>query len=215
MQEQGVEFVHQSARDCLLHNANDADPTFEAFRIKTQSAHLYAAQRCLQALLDRTYLQYYALLNWPKHTKSLGGLLLDLIRQEPTFFEERSAMRDSWWRGYSHNFRGIPNEPPPRLHVACFLGLETLVRFILGDLETSGSELAERLTETCSSGWSPVDYAAENGCQTTVELLLRGGLASEWWKAIHGCFVRRADLLEYLRMVGMLLNRGADVNARD
>jgi ankyrin repeat protein len=215
IQDQGVDFVHQSAKDCLLHGANDTDPAFEAFRIETHSAHLYAAQRCLQSLSDGTYLQYYALLNWPKHARSLGGLLLDLIRQEPTFFEEHSAVRDSLWRKYSYNFRGIPNKPPPRLHVACFLGLETWVRFILEDSETSSSESAKHLIETCSSGWSSLDYAEENGDQTTVDFLLNRGLANEWWNAITESFIRRADSVGYLRRVELLLNRGADVNAQD
>jgi ankyrin repeat protein len=215
MQEQGVDFVHQSAKDCLLHRANDADPAFEAFRIETQSAHLYAAQRCLQALSDSTYLQYYALLNWPKHANSLDGLLPDLIRQEPTFFEKHSAARDSWWRKYSYNFRGIPNKPPPRLHIACFLGLEKWVRFILGESETSSSELAECLIETCSIGWSSLDYAEENGYRTIVELLLESGLANEWWNAITESFVRRPDESEYLRRAELLLNRNTDVNVQD
>jgi ankyrin repeat protein len=176
---------------------------------------LYAAHRCLQALADGTYLQYYALINWPKHIRSLGGLLPDLIKQETSFFEERSAIRDSWWRKYSYNFRGAPNEPPPRLHVACYLGIETLVRFILQDLESSGSGLIDHLNEKCLSGWSPLDYVTESGCSITEKLLLQSGPVNEWWNAIHESFVRRADLAEYSKRIVILLNYGADINARD
>jgi ankyrin repeat protein len=215
IRDQGVEFVHQSAKDCLLLESSDAGHSLGAFRIETHSANLYAAQRCLQALSNGTYLQYYALLNWPKHARSLGEHLLTLIEREPAFFETHSAVRDSWWRKYSYNFQGVPNKPPPRLHVACFLGLETLVRFILHELEISCTNMTERRAEKGCSGWSPFDYAAENGHQALEQILLNSGPPDDWWDAVHTSFDRRGHLDEYFGRVEFLLGRGADPNTRD
>jgi ankyrin repeat protein len=215
VQDEGIEFIHQSAKDCLLLDPRDTNHSLAAFQTEKQSANLYAAQRCLQALSDGTYLQYYALLNWPKHARSLGGHLLTLVEREAAFFETRSVARDSWWRKYSYNFHGVPNEPPPRLHVACFLGLETLVRFILRELETSCINMNERRAEKGCSGWSPLDYAAENGHQVFERILLNSGPPDDWWDAVHTSFDRRSNLDEYVARVELLLSRGADPNTRD
>jgi ankyrin repeat protein len=215
VQDEGIEFIHQSAKDCLLLDPRDTNHSLAAFQTEKQSANLYATQRCLQALSDGTYLQYYALLNWPKHARSLGGHLLTLVEREAAFFETRSVARDSWWRKYSYNFHGVPNEPPPRLHVACFLGLETLVRFILRELETSCINMNERRAEKGCSGWSPLDYAAENGHQVFERILLNSGPPDDWWDAVHTSFDRRSNLDEYVARVELLLSRGADPNTRD
>jgi ankyrin repeat protein len=215
VQDEGIEFIHQSAKDCLLLDQRDTNHSLAAFQTEKQSANLYATQRCLQALSDGTYLQYYALLNWPKHARSLGGHLLTLVEREAAFFETRSVARDSWWRKYSYNFHGVPNEPPPRLHVACFLGLETLVQFILRELEASCINMNERRAEKGCSGWSPLDYAAENGHQVFERILLNSGPPDDWWDAVHTSFDRRSNLDEYVARVELLLSRGADPNTRD
>jgi hypothetical protein len=168
--EQALEFVHQSAKDYLLRDQKDLDPELEDYRIKAEEAHVYLARRCLRSLTEKTYLQYYSLLNWPKHAKHLTTPHLE---QEASFFGQNSILRDVWWRKYSVNFPGLPEAIPPRLHIACFTGLEAWARVILLENAGSGKSREDALAEECSGEWSPLDYAAEGAAENLVKFCLR------------------------------------------
>jgi hypothetical protein len=172
LREHGVEFVHQSAKDYLLRDQVDHDPVLEEFRIMPESAHLRLTRRCLRSLAEGTYLKYYSLMNWPKHAKCLSAFASHLFEQELPFFGEISPLRDAWWRKYGLNFAGLPETVPPRLHIACFLGLETWARAILSDEENSGKSPEQLVGERCSGGWLALDYAAESASEGSVKLLL-------------------------------------------
>jgi ankyrin repeat protein len=75
--------------------------------------------------------------------------------------------------------------------------------------------MTERRAEKGCSGWSPLDYAAENGHQALEQILLNSGPPDDWWDAVHTSFDRRGHLDEYFGRVEFLLGRGADPNTRD
>lgn len=58
-----VEFVHLLAKYYLLRDEADQDLVLEDFRISFETANLYMARRCLQSLIEDTWLQYYAIMN--------------------------------------------------------------------------------------------------------------------------------------------------------
>lgn len=210
LQEKGVDFVHQSAKDCLLRSTTVLGPELEAFHVNINRAHLYAASRCLEALSEQTYLQHYALLNWPKHAKTLGHLTTELLEQHWLFFGEKSGVRDRWWRKYSHHFRGIPENPPPRLHIACFLGFEAWIKTMLTEEEALTSSWTDQLHMSCPNGWSTLRYAAESGSDATMALLLCKGPPDLWWDAVHELWFHRVNVAEYEKVVRHLLLRGAN-----
>lgn len=87
----GAIFVHQSAKEYLLRGERDQDPGLDAFRIQPENAHLCLAQRCLKALSQNSWLQYYALLNWPKHARASGALARHMVEDDEAFFGPSSV----------------------------------------------------------------------------------------------------------------------------
>jgi hypothetical protein len=209
-----VEFVHLSARDYLLPGENDRDQALEDFRISPEEAHLYLTRRCLQSLAEDTWLQYYSLLNWPKHAKCLRNLAPRLFEQEHPFFEKTSPVRDAWWRKYSVNFPGLPKAVPQRIHIACFIGLETWVRAILIEQQRSGSTLKEIVNEQCD-GWIPLNYAAESASEAVMQLLLDCPAGSTLSSEQLDYAVRQALLSQRKGACRLLLCHGANVEAAE
>jgi hypothetical protein len=215
MRDGEIEFVHQSAKDYLLRDHTDNDPVLDEFRIRPEKAHLHLTQRCLQSLAEKTYLQYYSLLNWPKHARNLKDLASHLFEQEISFFGEGSLLREAWWRKYCMNFPGLPNVVPPRLHMACFIGLEKWTRAILLEEIRSGNPHKVIVAEECSSGWLALDYAAEGGAGDLLELLLDDKLERKHPPNYLGFALRRAVSTQRAGAVEILLSRRADANTTD
>jgi len=213
--EHAVEFVHQSAKDYLLRDQIDDDPVLEGYRIKPEEAHLYLTRRCLRSLAEQTYLQHYSLLNWPKHARQLRDAATRLFDQEPSFFGHSSLLRDIWWRKYSVNFPGLPNVIPPRLHIACFIGLKSWARKILHEGRLFTETTQDTIAEEYSGGWLAMDYAAEGAAEDLVKLLLLDELNSKHSLNQLEAALRRAVLTERDRAVRLLLSLGADANATD
>lgn len=209
---QAAEFVHQSAKEYLLRVEPDFDPVLESFRIQPEEAHLYLTRRCLRSLVEGTYLQYYSLLNWPRHAKHLNDLAPHLFEQEHPFFGESSPLRDVWWRKYSPNFAGLPDVVPPRLHIACFVGLETWARAIIVEEKHSGKTHAYITSEQCSSGWLALDYAAEGGVEKLLELLLDDQFNGKCPSHQLDSALQRAVLAHRAGAVELLLRAGANAN---
>lgn len=210
-----VEFVHLSAKDYLLRDEADQDLVLEDFRISFETANLYMARRCLQSLIEDTWLQYYAIMNWPKHAKRLDDLASDLVENEPTFFQRISPARDSWWRRYSINFPGLPKVAPPRLHMACFLGLKSWVLAIVSDELHSGKRLEDLLCKECPGGWLALNYAAETASEDMVKLLLNFTPNGEFPPEQLVSALCRALLSQREEPVRLLLHLGANSNVKN
>ncbi|KAM0716310.1 hypothetical protein Q7P37_007755 [Cladosporium fusiforme] len=206
----GISFVHQSAKDYLLRPGPDANAVLEEFRIKPEEAHLNIAMRSLEALASGTYLQYYALLNWPKHARCLNALASALIQKADFFFAKDSSVRDEWWGKYSMNFKGLPVVAPPPLHIACHLGFEAWMWSILREKGEAGGGFDLYLDEECPSGWTPVDYAAESESNETLQLLLRNQASEKICSSLRMPLGRAILAGRAAKTVRRLLVAGAD-----
>lgn len=214
VQAEEIGFVHLSARDYLLRPDNDPDPLLESFRVVPEAAHLLIARRCLKSLERGSWLQYYALTNWPKHAERC--VTKHLIELEESFFAELSCTRDSWWHKFSMNFRGLPQTSPSRLHIACFLGLKSWVQIILtqrSDQSASPEEVL--LNAQCSIGWLPLDYAADGGNVEVAKFLLEATPDSTLMLEANEAVLRRAVLAERSAAVRLLLAQGLNSSSRD
>lgn len=217
-----VDFVHQSAKECLLQTPKGPNPIPEAFRIDVEASHLSLTKGCIHALSNGNRLQYYALMNWPKHARRLTTLNAQLIKDEDAFFGEHSTPFASWWHKYKLNFMRLPETmpgvTPPRLHIACFLGLEAWVVSIIDEAleqegETSERIIADCLSTECPGGWYPFQYAAEGGCTQTAERLLEisfDHLGQELTDEQSECMFFHAASAGHEHLVRFLLNRLPD-----
>lgn len=221
-EEPKVDFVHQSAKECLLQSLQGLEPIPADFRINVEAAHLSLTKSCVRAFPSRKNLQYYALMNWPKHAKHLTNLSAQLLQEEDAFFGEHSTSRASWWHKYRLNFMRLPKTSPgvapPRLHIACFLGLEAWVLSIISEVreqkgEASRSIIAGYLSTECPGGWYPCQYAAEGGCTRTAGRLLeisRDCLGKEFTDEQSECMFFHAALAGHEHLVRSLLTRFPD-----
>jgi hypothetical protein len=210
VQGANVGFVHQSARDYLVRSDADLDPVLEAFRIKPQTAHLEITRQCLQALERGTCLQYYALLHWPRHAKRLTTHAASLLELESSFFGVESCVRERWWYKFSKNFPGLPDTYPPRLHIACFLGLRTWAQSIIRACEDSNREGGDLLYERCLGGWMPWEYAAEVGSTDVTIMLLDRSLSCGNKGGLNTNVLVRAACAGHPSTVKALIEHGAD-----
>lgn len=193
----------------MLRPGEDLDPDLEYFRLRTEDAHLLLAEQCLIALSQGSYLQHYALLNWPRHAKQLSALAEQLIQKADFFFAETSHVREAWWQKFCLNFRGVPEAMPPRLHIACYIGFEPWVRILLS--ESSGLDTGRQscIDEQCSNGWSALDYAT-HGNSGTVQLLLNHRIACGVSEPLREDYLERAALNGHVNTVRSLLASGID-----
>jgi ankyrin repeat protein len=212
---QAVEFVHQSAKDYLLRDQIDHDPVLEDFRISPEKAHLYLTRRCLRSLAEGTYLQHYSLLNWPKHAERLNDFASSLFEQEVSFFEKFSLARSAWWRKYSANFAGLPQVVPPRLHMACFMGLETWARAIVHEEKRSGRSSEDVIQEKCPGGWVALDYAAAGPSDHLLKLLLDQSFTEKHSNEQLQCSLFRAVVTQRETAVRSILSCGTNANVKD
>jgi ankyrin repeat protein len=193
IRETKVYLVHQSAKDYLLRQEPHQDPVLEMFRINTGKVHLQMVLRCL-TFLEKSDLQdqpiseselskpgfedfdpksspllNYAIYNWPHHARLASTPEVYLIRNRG-FFEDKSILRQRWWQVYTERgwYRVLVQHP---LHMACFLGVVAWVQQILG----AHGWKPDFINSKDEYGKSPLSWAAENGRETTVKLLLGTG----------------------------------------
>ena len=211
VQNDVVGFVHQSARDFLLRWQVDRDPVLEEFRINPEAAYLFLARQCLKALARDSELQYYALSNWSKHAGRLDKLAPDLFNGANIFFGQASRTRNIWWEKHSYSFRRLPNSEPPRLHIACYLGLEIWARMIMEDAVHSGRSLLNCITEQCPHGWTPLEYAVEGGSDDLVKLLLENEAEADILSTDRGeALLSRAIMAGKETTARLLISHGID-----
>lgn len=137
-QDGKVTVVHQSVKDFLLKSQPDDDPVAERFRVATAEGHFSLADACLKSLNTVSAITRYANHNWPYHMKRCTEFTTRLIKQNNDFFREKSTLRQQWWR--QHGEYTAQEEAMPRLHFACYLGLNHWVE-VNCDFFSLGSDL--------------------------------------------------------------------------
>lgn len=94
-----------------------------------------------------------------------------------SFFDETSSVREAWWSIYRHKKydRRAPESFSP-LHLAVYFGLLPLAEKLLDRAKSTGTGLSGLVNAKDSSGYSPLFYAASDGCEEMVRLLCEGGI---------------------------------------
>jgi ankyrin repeat protein len=200
-----VNFVHQSAKDYLFQKSpeNEGDP----FLFQEAEVNFVVARRCTSylqmALLEQltepwdskqgVYRRYplleYSIRHWPDHAKLGGDNVCDLT--DP-FFAEHSRPRNLWLIAFEIWFRrGAKldkidlNDSASLIHIAARLGIRSL--------------LLSLLNRFCSQ------LQREPGRREYLEQITENGNTPLQFAARYG----------HLEAVQILLDHGADINARD
>lgn len=137
VQQKWVHLVHQSARDYFLRHAVDDDVVAERVRASFADAQASLARTCLGALGKRSPLFQYAKIHWPQYVSSCSESIQSSLVKNESFFRTSSASRDYWWEQTRDSHRHlVPPELPPRLHIACYVGLAVWAREILAEISS-------------------------------------------------------------------------------
>ncbi|KAM0254594.1 hypothetical protein ACHAQJ_006630 [Trichoderma viride] len=188
-----VGLIHQSARDYLLQEKLNSGLEPKEFHIIAEEAHVRLARTCLNYieksdfrykrldLHDISFWQkwpflFYATMHWPIHAR--GSLYadkeLDLSRP---FFQKTSRVRINWWEAYTAaNFRHAGQGYNPHLlHLASYLGIDSVVQKLLTTKEGWRSTLRKPVNQKGTEGEMPLSLAARGGHISTVQLLIANG----------------------------------------
>ncbi|KAH0538358.1 hypothetical protein FGG08_005053 [Glutinoglossum americanum] len=222
-----VSLVHKSARDYLLREETDRNPVLEEFRIKPEKAHLELARKCLSCISDTSCseespLSNYAVLHWPEHARDSSihaGELLDLSLP---FFQDKSGLRRRWEQSYikarlsvpfnlkrQNTFGLNPLTPFDLLHVASHFGIVAWVDIFVKRRNFSFFNPANKKDK--EYGHIPLSYAAENGHEAVVKLLIEAKAdvnAKDEYRVTPLSLVAQEGR-------GAVADAKADVNAKD
>jgi ankyrin repeat protein len=171
MSSGNISLVHESVRG-YVNEANFSD----GLRMEREEVHLQLAQACIDALAKSSALSSYAEAFWPYHARQSGSRVHFLIAHRSSFFDTKSTVRARWWQAYcaSQPLPSLNHVSIPRLHMACCLGIEPWVKSIL-ELGGTWSPRSNPCNEIDSRGYTPLLYAAHEGHEKVVGLLLRWG----------------------------------------
>jgi ankyrin repeat protein len=238
IKEDEVGLIHQSAKDYLLRKSRDPNPELEFFRVKENIGNLEIARKCFYYLqsgafaddrvnLEERYrrpkdtlrlknfpLLSYATMHWPKHARSLDRSE-DIFGLSLPFYAKKSPVRESWLETYWATEYPIQPNSFTLLHLASFFGILPLAEnLVLKKGLIDRVKLLFTLNKTDSSGTTALSWAARNGHEAVVRLLLEKGADVEA-KAKYGeTALSWAAANGHEAVVRLLLEKGADVEAK-
>jgi len=234
-----VGLVHQSAKDYLLRKEPDPNPLLEFFRVKEKETNAEIARTCFTYLhcgaladgsvqlvkrsnkaVDTSHLQAfpllsYAVLYWLEHARHCSNLAEDIFNLLIPFYKKKSLVRLAWLTTYRD---AKEDKWEPRsfslLHLASFFGIVQLT----GKLLKRGwhpLRLSSNVNKRDSLDRTPLSYAAQNGHEAVVQLLLEhkadvSAKDNNRWTALH-----IAAVYGHEAVVRLLLEHKADVGAKD
>ena len=113
---------------------------------------------------------WYAIMHWPAHARDANSRAPRLEKSHPEFFRSDSEVRRKWFHAYHWNTWAQYSEASwTALHVACYLGINTLAQSLLSN---NGKA---RANEKGYLGNTALHWAAAGGHQKIVKLLLDNG----------------------------------------
>jgi len=230
-----AQFIHLSARTHLLENGRGSIVSKDL-----RAEHRNVAVRCIsyiggelrRALHSRglsparvnrssdtlktekgdvTCLEY-PILFWMDHARDASDDIADQFDLDTDFFKPASKERQIWFSAYwakTHTEHEANPEAFTPMHLAAYAGLPWLLRKLLGSGHSSDIRNCD------SRGNTPLIWAAKNGHEVAVQLLLeRGsdvaaqnneGVTALYWAANNG----------HASIVEQLLQNGADCRPKD
>ena len=230
-----AQFVHLSARTHLLENGGGGivskDLRSEHRNVAVRSFH-YIGRELRRALHPRdlspsrvnrssdnfkteqgevTYLEY-PMLFWMDHARDASDDIADQFDVNSEFFKPASKELQIWFSAYwakTHTEHETSPEAFTPMHLALYAGLAWLLRKLLDSGHSSDIRACD------SRGNTPLIWAARNGYEVAVQLLLdRGsdtaaqnneGVTALYWAANNG----------YASIVEQLLQNGANCRPID
>ena len=198
VQRDRVLLVHQSARDYFLRDIEDNDVVAERVRAFFADAQASLAKTCIRTFDKPTSeLSEYAKLYWLHHLRSCSRSVQTLLVTDEPFFGKNSASRHAWWQKVARPM----DHQLPRLHMACWTGLEPWARRVLTELSFAKAD--PKMQEPATSLGSN-ETSAQRRLQC-VNYSFRGSTP------LH--FAARAKHSH--KVVTFLLSNGADPNMLD
>jgi ankyrin repeat protein len=174
LHEDEVGFVHQSAKDYLLEKEVRQNSILEGFRIKPEKAHLELARRCLDyfhetSCSSQSLFLDYAVKHWPEHARESSSLASELLDLSLPFFRKESTLRSKWSKLYSEGWQFPPLE---LLHLASYFGIFAWVGMLI-QRRTLKSKFRKHVdVKDTTYRRTPLSWAAENGHEAVVKLLI-------------------------------------------
>jgi hypothetical protein len=157
----------------------------------------------------QSYLEY-PVLNWIEHGRVASLDIADAFNLKDEFFQQDSELRLIWFQTYwetCHNY-----EPEPYrftlLHLAAYSGLLWLAAKLIGSSHEADLSMSD------SSGWIPLHWAARNGHDAVVRLLLKhkadvDAKDNNGWTALY-----RAAREGHEAVVRLLIERKANIDVK-
>jgi ankyrin repeat protein len=157
----------------------------------------------------------YATLYWPEHARRCSNFSEEMFDLSGPFCRKKSLVFENRLKAYRRGTRqswGIPQTFS--LHFASYFGILPLARTLLE--EKGWKTIFQKLeNEKDSSGATPLLYAARNGHEAVVQLLLEGKADIDTKGNDGRTALHRAAEGGHEAVVRLLLDSKADVNAKD
>lgn len=216
LQGETVALVHQSAKDYFLRRDEDVDPVLETFRIKAADAHLILAETCLSKLDGDSPLAAYACSYWPEHARQCASNEELLVTRNNHFFAKASKLREQWWQQYVRHDKGYnenvyPDRHVPRLHMACYLGLERWAEAIINRtwrFDVQRTMITEVDGNGGLSGQTPLNLAILAGRTNMVTYLLSRGVNPNLGTVLSSALHLAVKLRSSDEIMDLLLSHG-------
>ena len=236
-----VGLVHQSAKDYLIRKDPDLNPQLEFFRVKEEETNAEIARTCFTYLhggaladgsvqlvekfykaADISHLQAfpllsYAVLYWLEHARHSSNLTEDIFDLSIPFYKKKSPIREAWLATYwDVKEYIIAPSSFSLLHLASFFGIVPLTRKLLRKGWKSLLNPYSYVDKRDSRDWKPLCYAAYNGHEAVVKLLLEKGAELEIKDESNGRTpLSWAAERGHEAVVKLLLEKGAELETKD
>ena len=232
IRENEIHLIHQSAKEYLLRETQDADPVLESFRIQEIFGNLEVACRCIDYLQDGAladnvsedvtiyYLSFeefplleYAVLYWTVHAQCLArsNYIFDLSHP---FYGKGSRIRQHWLETF--NLLDGPlfelTDSSNLLRLASCFGIVPLAEnlFLRKSLKQKAKRLIDIFHRKDSEGRTALYWAAIRGHLAMVQLLLDKGADVDSEDKYNQTALIAAVSRTHTDVVRLLLKRGAN-----